>query len=136
MRAHGPGGVLYTVVSGRNPWLQVAPLSVLVSHPMLFAPPLVNRPVWWVATIVEPNEKVSGSSSTWWKLVVFVYGSLLTVVTGTPLANAVVAMARTRPTAQRITAARRTVGDVRIRLTCAPLSMGRRAGSPSLLGNR
>src|SRR2546426_742414 len=66
IRAHGPGGVEYTVVLGRNPCVHVTPLSVVVSHPMLSDPPSVNRPVWWTATVVEPKEKVSGSSSVWW----------------------------------------------------------------------
>ena len=54
--AHGPGGVAYTVVPGRNPCVQVAPLSFEVAHPMLFAPPLENRPTWNEATMVEPKE--------------------------------------------------------------------------------
>ena len=63
---------------------------------MLFAPPSLNRPTWNTATVVEPKEYVSGSSSVWWKFWVVVYGSVLTVVIGT-LANAVDAMARTAP---------------------------------------
>ena len=54
--AHGPGGVAYTVVPGRYPWVQVAPLSVEVAHPMSFAPPFENRPTWKEATMVDPNE--------------------------------------------------------------------------------
>ncbi len=41
----------------------MAPPSVDLEKPMLVAPPFRNRPTWNVATIVEPNEKVSGSTS-------------------------------------------------------------------------
>ena len=56
MRAQGPGGLANTVVPGRNPWVHVAPLSVDVAQPRSFDPPLLNRPVWNVPTMVEPNE--------------------------------------------------------------------------------
>src|SRR5207302_479459 len=52
----GPAGVAYSVVPGRNPWIHVAPLSVEVAHPRFDEPPLLNRPDWNVATMVEPNE--------------------------------------------------------------------------------
>ena len=71
------------MVPGRNPLVQLAPLLVDVAHPMSLAPPSGKRPVWNTPTTVEPNENVSGSSSVWWKLLVFVYGSVLTWVTGT-----------------------------------------------------
>ena len=55
MRAHGPAGVAKTVVPGRNPFVQVAPLFVEVAYPMFEAPPLLNRPVWKTDMIVEPD---------------------------------------------------------------------------------
>src|SRR6266542_2566956 len=57
------------------------PLSVDVDHPTSDDPPLLKRPDWNVPTMVEPNEKVSGSTWVRWKLVVFVKGSLLTLIT-------------------------------------------------------
>src|SRR5436190_11354845 len=47
------------------------------------APPLKNRPTWYAATTVEPNAKVSGSTSVACWLVVFLNGSALTWVSGT-----------------------------------------------------
>ena len=50
---------------------------------MLDAPPSENRPTWKAATSVEPNAKLSGSTSVRWKLVVLVYGSVLSRVSPT-----------------------------------------------------
>src|SRR5262245_40260423 len=54
---------------GRRPLVQCAPLSVEVAKPIAQAPPSKIRPTWKVATIVEPFEKVSGSTSVWWLVV-------------------------------------------------------------------
>ena len=50
---------------------------------MSLAPPLKKRPTWNVATTVPWCANVSGSSSVACWLVVFVYGSALTWVSGT-----------------------------------------------------
>jgi hypothetical protein len=50
---------------------------VEVAQPILEAPPSVKRPDWMAATMVEPNENVSGSTIVWCWLVLLVYGSLL-----------------------------------------------------------
>jgi hypothetical protein len=47
---------------GRTPLVHETPLSVEVAHPMSEAPPLKKRPNCPAATIVEPNENVSGST--------------------------------------------------------------------------
>src|ERR671930_303145 len=47
------------------------------------APPLKKRPTWYAATTVEPDAKVSGSTSVACWLVVLVNGSALTRVSGT-----------------------------------------------------
>ena len=51
---------------------QVCPSSWEVAQHRFDAPPLLNRPVWNVETIVDPNENVSGSTCVRWKLEVFV----------------------------------------------------------------
>ena len=61
-RSNGPPPV-YLVMPGSRPLVQVAPLLVEVAKPMAQAPPSKIRPTWKAATIVEPNEKVSGSTS-------------------------------------------------------------------------
>ena len=65
MRAQVPGGSAYTVVPGMNPFVHVVPLSVVVANPRFEDPPSENRPTWKAATTVDPNEKVSGSTSVW-----------------------------------------------------------------------
>jgi hypothetical protein len=50
---------------------------------MSVAPPSKKRPTWKADTIVEPFEKVSGSTSVACWLVVFTNGSWLIGVTGT-----------------------------------------------------
>src|SRR5258706_15210457 len=54
---------------GSRPLVQAPPLLVEVAKPMSHAPPSKTRPTWKVATIVEPLEKVSGSTSVWWYVV-------------------------------------------------------------------
>src|SRR3954471_4538418 len=70
---------------GRKPCVQLAPLLVDVAQPMLELPPWESgkRPTWKAETIVLPNVKVSGSTSVWCWLVLLVYGSVLTRVSGT-----------------------------------------------------
>src|SRR5262245_5347113 len=59
----GPAGIDALVVAGRKPWVQETPPLVLVAQPMSLAPPLKTRPVWNVATTVDPHANVSGSTS-------------------------------------------------------------------------
>ena len=63
MALKAPGGVATAVVAGRNPLVQVAPLSADVPQPMLAAPPPKTRPTWKAETMVLPATKVSGSTS-------------------------------------------------------------------------
>src|SRR5712692_4415866 len=63
------------------------------------APPLWNRPTWKVDTMVDPNEKVSGSTWVRWKLVEFVNGSELICVSAAWAATTVHDKATTRPAA-------------------------------------
>jgi hypothetical protein len=63
------------VIPGSVPELHVAPLSVEVAKPMSDAPPSKKRPNCAAATIVEPNEYVSGSTIVLCWLVAFVNGS-------------------------------------------------------------
>src|SRR6266496_4421227 len=72
-----PVGVEKGVVPGRKPLVKLLPPLVDVAKPMLEAPPLKKRPTWKVETMVEPEDKVSGSTSVLCWLVLFVYGSLL-----------------------------------------------------------
>src|SRR5436190_11017938 len=51
---------------GRSPAVQDAPLFVDVENPMAQAPPSKIRPTWYAATMVEPEEKVSGSTFARW----------------------------------------------------------------------
>jgi hypothetical protein len=51
------------VVAGKKPSVQLTPSSRLVAQPMSLEPPLNTRPVWNVATTVDPNANVSGSTS-------------------------------------------------------------------------
>ena len=68
------------------PFAQVPPLLVDVAKPMSQLPPSKTRPTWKVATMVEPFEKVSGSTSVWWFVVfdaaqvTWVKGSVLIVI--------------------------------------------------------
>src|SRR5918912_2761172 len=61
---------------GRDPLVHEAPLFVGVAKPLSEAPPSKKRPCWATATIVEPAEKVSGSTTVWCWLLEFVKGSL------------------------------------------------------------
>src|SRR6266702_3957905 len=60
---NGPVGVDAVVVAGRKPCVHEPPPSRLVAQPMSLEPPLNTRPVWNTATTVDPNTKVSGSTS-------------------------------------------------------------------------
>ena len=50
------------VIPGSVPLVHEAPLFVDVAQPMSVAPPSKKRPNWAAATIVEPDEYVSGST--------------------------------------------------------------------------
>src|SRR3954453_11080529 len=63
------------VMPGNTPLVHVAPLSVEVANPASDAPPSKKRPNCAAATIVDPNENVSGSTIVLCWLVVFVNGS-------------------------------------------------------------
>src|SRR5258708_11472278 len=54
---------------GNRPLVHVLPLLMEVGKPMSHEPPSKTRPTWKVATIVAPLEKVSGSTSVWWYVV-------------------------------------------------------------------
>ncbi len=86
---------------GSSPLVQLAPESVLVAQPMSEAPPSVNRPVCWASTMVEPKEKVSGSTSVACWLEELVNGSVLSSVSVT-FACAVVVPIRSAPPANRV----------------------------------
>ena len=68
---------------GITPLVHVAPLSVLMAQPMSDAPPSVKRPHCAAATIVLPDEYVSGSTIVACWLVAFVNGSVAMIVTAT-----------------------------------------------------
>src|SRR2546422_8043921 len=72
-----PAGVAKTVLAGRKPDVHFLPPLVEVAKPMFEAPPLKNRPTWNAETIVDPEAKVSGSTSVLCWLVAFEYGSVL-----------------------------------------------------------
>src|SRR6266849_9842587 len=72
-----PDGVAKTVLDGRKPLVKPFPPLVDVAKPMLEPPPLKKRPTWKAETKVEPEDKVSGSTSVACWLVVLVYGSVL-----------------------------------------------------------
>src|SRR5436309_4896392 len=76
-RRYGPGGVELTVVPGRKPAVKLFPPLVEVAKPMSEAPPLKKRPTWKAETKVEPEARVSGSTSVACWLVLLVNGSLL-----------------------------------------------------------
>src|SRR5437870_4891087 len=83
---------------------------------MFDEPPSVKRPTWKADTTVDPYEKVSGSTSVRCRLVLFVYGSVLTWVRAT-LATAAaaptsVATATTRQAAAERSGKRVTPGSV------------------------
>ncbi len=83
--------------------MNFAPLLVEVEKPMSDAPPLWNRPTWKVETMVDPNEKVSGSTCVRWKLVEFVNGSELICVNPVWAASTVPDNATTSPAAKATT---------------------------------
>src|SRR5438128_7469876 len=92
----GFGGVELTVAEGRKPLVQLLPPSVEVAKPMSEAPPLKKRPTWKVETKVEPEAKVSGSTSVACWLVLLVNGSLLIWTTVMAKAEMVDESANTR----------------------------------------
>src|SRR2546427_9262279 len=104
-----------------KPLVQEAPPLTDVAQPVLSDPPLENRPVWKTETIVDPYANVSGSTWVLWYTseLVFVYGSSLTVVSGT-FANATLASARTARIATDTAASRRSAHASRTRLSCIP----------------
>src|SRR5712691_8524344 len=71
------GGVEKGVVPGRKSCLKLLPPVLEVANPMAEAPPLKKRPTWKAETKVEPEAKVSGSTSVACWLVLLVNGSLL-----------------------------------------------------------
>src|SRR6266699_1637260 len=72
-----PVGVEKGVVPGRKPLVKPFPPLVDVAKPISEAPPLKKRPTWKAETKVEPEAKVSGSTSVACWLVGLVNGSLL-----------------------------------------------------------
>src|ERR671938_1708640 len=75
-RAHGPAGVEFTVRPGSCWAVHDDPLFVETETPMSDDPPSVKRPHCAAATIVLPNEYVSGSTIVACWLVAFVNGSV------------------------------------------------------------
>jgi hypothetical protein len=65
-RSFVPLTVVHLVIPGSRPVVQDAPLFVDVEKPMAQAPPSKIRPTWYAATMVEPEEKVSGSTFARW----------------------------------------------------------------------
>src|SRR5437588_5708128 len=98
-RGKVPAGFVYRVMPGKNPCVQLAPPLRDVAHPMSDEPPLKNRPVWKVATIVDPKANVSGSTSVLCMLVMFVNGSELILKRVTLAAAPAVEAATARPAA-------------------------------------
>src|SRR2546425_10817860 len=100
-----PGGVAKTVLDGRKPLVKLFPPLVEVAKPMAEAPPLKKRPTWKAETKVEPEAKVSGSTSVACWLVLLVKGSELN------WSRVLLAKARTvderANTSARVTATRR-----------------------------
>jgi hypothetical protein len=87
------------VIPGRNPLFQELPPSPERAQPMFDAPPSKNRPTWNADTIVDPDAKVSGSTSVACWLVLLVYGSLLRLVSVVaPVANVSVVFTPFGPT--------------------------------------
>src|SRR2546423_150952 len=68
---------------GRACAVHDVPLFVETETPMSDAPPSLKRPHCAAATIVFPNEYVSGSTIVWCWLVEFVNGSVAMIVTAT-----------------------------------------------------
>src|SRR5919202_572027 len=82
-RAHGPAGVELTVRPGSCWAVHDDPLFVETETPRSDDPPSVKRPHCAAATIVLPNEYVSGSAIVACWLVAFVNGSVAMIVTAT-----------------------------------------------------
>ena len=62
-RSYGPCTLVYGVIPGSIPLVHELPLFVDVAKPMSFAPPSKKTATWATATIVEPAEYVSGSTT-------------------------------------------------------------------------
>ena len=71
----GPAGRELTVTAGSALRCQVRPASCETAVPMFAAAPAERRPSWNTATIVEPNEKLSGSTAVSCWLSAFVVAS-------------------------------------------------------------
>src|SRR2546428_197266 len=101
--AYVPAGVVTPVIPGRLPLVHVVPLFVDVAKPMSDEPPLKKRPNCAVATIVLPDEYVSGSTIVLCSLVALVKGSVAICVSAT-LAEATIvrtsAAVATKPNAR------------------------------------
>src|SRR5256714_1086211 len=82
-RSYGPAGFVNFVIPGRVPLVHETPLFVEVDHPMPDDPPSKKRPLCAAATIVEPKENVSGSTTVLCWLVAFVNGSAKICVSAT-----------------------------------------------------
>src|ERR671925_1704794 len=83
IRAYGPGGVELTVMPGSCWAVHDEPLFVETETPMSDDPPSVKRPHCDAATIVLPNEYVSGSTIVARWLDAFVNGSVAMIRTDT-----------------------------------------------------
>ena len=88
---------------GSMPVVHVRPPFVEVDQARLLAPPLKNRPVWKVATIVLPKANESASTCVLCWLDVFVYGSLLIGVASTVPAELLAATSRPKAAATAAT---------------------------------
>src|SRR5216684_2328352 len=104
-----PAGVEKGVVPGRKPFLKLLPPLLEVAKPMSEAPPLKKRPTWKAETKVEPEAKVSGSTSVACWLVLLVNGSLLICKRVKAKAEMVDESANTRA---KVTAARPRIGHL------------------------
>src|ERR671928_1089403 len=82
-RSYGPAGFVNFVIPGRVPLVHETPLFVEVAQPMPDDPPSKKRPLCAAATIVEPKENVSGSTTVLCWLVEFVNGSVKIRVSAT-----------------------------------------------------
>ena len=72
---HGPAGVEFAVVEGRNPRVHVRPPFCENEKPMFEAPPPEIRPLWNTARTDEPTANESGSTCVSCWLCGFRYGS-------------------------------------------------------------
>src|SRR6185437_11176965 len=126
-----PAGMLFAVMPGRKPCVQVTPPFVEVAQPMSEDPPPDTRPDWKVDTIVLPKTYVSGS--TWVRCWAWasVNGSELTWVSATLAAAGVASAVIVAATAVR------TAGTLRATERADLLRIGRagRSMTGSLRGH-